>query len=32
MIDEEVKFDDSEFDLKFKYFDNIRETNKFKSI
>jgi len=32
MIDDEVKFDDSEFDLKFKYFDNIRETNKFKSI
>jgi len=32
MIDDEVKFDDSEFDLKFKYFNNIRETNKFKSI
>jgi len=32
MIEDEVKFDDSEFDLKFKYFDNIKETNEFKSI
>jgi len=32
MIEDEVKFDDSEFDLKFKYFNNIKETNEFKSI
>ena len=32
MIEDNVEFDDSEFDLKFKYFDKISEANKFKSI
>ena len=32
MIDDDVEFDDSEFDLKFKHFDSIKERNKFKSI
>jgi hypothetical protein len=32
MIDDDVEFDDSEFDLKFKHFDSIKERNRFKSI
>ena len=32
MIDDDVEFDDSEFDLKFKHFDSIKERNGFKSI
>ena len=32
MIKDNVEFDDSEFDLKFNYFENIRKTNKFRSV